>query len=270
MSDASWLGYVRGYQTLVDDAGNTYPRRNRLRARGARVADALAADGTPETLLDLRSNASVLDLHDRFMSGNNTSGSIGALGWLLLGVGTPATSRSNGDGSGIRRIATSSSSSDLTALSLGDTATREIIAPSKVAILQFVVSSPGLSDRAHFVGLTEDCTDLAAPARALGFFYDDAESPNWHVWARDAGSGDPVDTGVILNAATTYVLTIHQHEFGSFRMYVNSTLVATLADDIPASACNVAAVTMTQAAAASQLDLLYFGMSGSSGLLSVP
>lgn len=61
----------------------------------------------------------VVRLHEEFLAGNNTSGQIGALGWVLNGVGTPSAGRAVSSGvPGIYDLSASAASNDRSILSL--------------------------------------------------------------------------------------------------------------------------------------------------------
>lgn len=273
MSTQGWLADVQGVQRVLDGADVTYPRRRAIKFVGPSVSD----DGT-NTVVDMtdtgiadaafaaalapnirgpgltvsggklltRARPRKIQLTDHFIGGNSTSGSIGALGWNLLGAGTPALTREHATslstGNKIE-LATSAGGTDRTVLSLGDAEDRAIAAPVDVEIIQLVTAfATHLTTKKFFFGFAADfADDPAAAVDCFGFFYDSTVGANWLLIARAASAGSPQDTGIAVPSDTHELLSIHQHSAGSYRFYVGATLVGTIASGVPSATQNIGA-----------------------------
>ncbi len=206
-------------------------------------------------------------VQDYFMSGNTTSGSIGALGWNLLGTGTPSYIRGNATVMGASsrgEITTSAVANDRTVLTLGETETRDIIPPTDLDFLQCVVNQDAtLTSKRFFFGLMGTfATEPATAVDCLGIYYDSAVSPNYQIIARAGSAGSPTNTGVAVPSATAELLTILRLADDSYEFYSGNTLLGTISAGVAdATAMNVGFRVETLTAAARHVNVGYFGMS---------
>lgn len=206
-------------------------------------------------------------LQDYFLSGNASSGSIGSLGWNLLGTGTPAYARGSPTvlGSSSRgALTTSSSANDRACLTLGDTETRAILPAQEMSILQCVWNHDNvLTNKRIFFGLLGNFgIEPSAAVNALGIYYDAGVSPNYQIIARSSSSGSPVNTGVAVPANTAELISIWQPTAGTFQFYSGNTLLGAISSGVPTAAVNVGWRLETLAAATRATNIGYFGLDG--------
>jgi hypothetical protein len=213
--------------------------------------------------LVVRARPRLVAIQEWFVSGNTTSGSIGTLGWNLLGTGTPAYTRVNnnaGSLAGSGQIATSASANNRSTLLLGESETREVFVLNNLQILQFELGLVATATRRDFVGMQADYSqDPLAATDCLGFAYDSAVGPNWFAVARAAGLGTPINTGIAASTSRA-LFTLLQLTPGTVTFHAGDTLVHTASSGLPTVGMNVGFRVETLAAAAAQLRPGYFGV----------
>lgn len=199
-------------------------------------------------------------LHEERFAGCIVSPSIGTHGWTVTGDGTPTISRQLTSPSVPRlRLTTDSgaSSGDAAALHLGPAANSAVLPPA-LSILQrwqAQITLPALTSRRVFWGWADTLDVTLTPGSALGLLYDSSVGPNWYIWARSAGSGAPIDSGVAA-ATGNYLLTFTQGD-GSWLVSLGATSLGELSADLPASGSGLnfglGVETLTTATAAADL-----------------
>lgn len=183
-------------------------------------------------------------IDESFIFGGTSTGTIGKLGWNLLGAGTPAFSRTPtsagvfGLSNALRvSIATSAASNDRTTLCAGDTESRAILSASDVRLMQLAHSfNNATTNKRFFFGLHGNFSQVpSAATNCLGFYYDAGVSGNWLLLARAGGTGAAVDTGVAIPVSNDQLLTIYQPPSpgSTFQFYAGATLLGTLSSNIP-------------------------------------
>jgi hypothetical protein len=207
-----------------------------------------------------------LVLQDWFVGGNTTSGSIGGLGWNLLGAGTPAvtrTSQSLGSG-GKLQLATTAAANDRTTVCLGETEARTLTKCSEVNLCQAIWNFGAVTTlkRVFFGFATNFATAPAAAANSLGIYYDSAINGNYQIIARVGSAGSPIDSGVTATDATDHLLTIRQAAPNTFTLYKGSTLLGTYSGSAAVSALpmNVGFRLETLTTAIKSHQVGYFGL----------
>lgn len=207
----------------------------------------------------------VAQARDFFMSGLNTSGNIGALGFSLLGVGTPACTRASATQMGSsNRVAltTSNATNDRSTLGLGDTETRDILLASDLQLLQCAWNHDNsLTTKRVFFGLIGTlANDPAGAVDCLGVYYDSAVSANYQIIARSASTGSPTVTSTAVPANTAELMSIYQSTPGTFQFYSGDTLIGTISSGVPTAAMNVGFRLETLTTAVKTLNIGYFGI----------
>lgn len=277
-------GYTRGVNmpstsnagqlVLVNDEGNNFIFEDAADAVGvdgtlsAALAPLLRGTGltvTSGNVLQSRQRPRLLQIQDYFLGGNLTSGSIGSLGWNLLGSGTPAisnaaiiTSLFNG---GRKTLATSGSTNDHTVLCLGTTETTRIATAADITILQQVGLHSAVSTKRWFFGLLDNMgTEPASASNVLGIYYDSAVSPNYQVIARVSGSGSPTVTSSAVPTSTDQLITMLQPTAGTFQFYIGNTLVGSINSGVPTISMNLGWRLETLSGAIKSAQLGYFNM----------
>jgi hypothetical protein len=202
-------------------------------------------------------------LVDHFLGGAASSGSVGSLGWNLLGSGTPAIARSSIVSTSALDaryvLSTSSSTNDRSVLALGETETRGVVIASQLELAQAVVLGTSTLNVRYFFGLMGDFSqEPSAATTALGIYYDSAAGANWRIIARAAGAGSPVDTGVAF-AASAGLVSIHQPTAGTHVFYLGNTALGSISSGIPTAVANLGFRLETLTNAAKSLRLSYFG-----------
>lgn len=220
---------------------------------------------TSDDTLAVRRRPRYVQLEDRFMSGNATTGSIGQLGWNLLGSGTPAFSRAAPAGlaSAARgELATSAGANDRSVLSLALTESGGVCDISDVNILQCLWKFDSvLTSKRAFFGFNDDMSQEPSAASAcLGIYYDSAVSPNYQIIARNGSAGSPTVTLSAVPADTAQLITMYQATAGVWQFYVGGTLVGSISSGLPTPTMNIGWRLETLAAASKTLHIGYFGM----------
>lgn len=201
-------------------------------------------------------------LQDYFLSGNTTTGSIGALGWNLLGSGSPTAVRVSTTSVGLpaTRLNVTTSALGRSTLCLGDAENRRITFASQVDILQYAASAVSITAMRQFYGMAEDFSqEPSAMTHALGIYYDSAVSANYQIIARAAGVGAPVVTGTAAAVNTPQLVTLLRSGT-TWLFYLGNTLVGSIASGIPTTAMNIG-VRAEDLSGGTSVSLGYFGMS---------
>ncbi len=201
---------------------------------------------------------------DFFTGGSAVSGSIGKLGWNLLGTGTPAASRQNPVGfASAQKLepATSASVNDRTCLLLGDSETRGVSEAASVKLLQCVWRLDNvLTSKRLFFGLMDDFgVEPAANANCLGIYYDSAVSPNWQLIARAASAGSPVVSSAVVPANTAELVSLYQPVAGTWQFYLGNTLLGSISSGIPTPTMGIGFRLETLAVASKTFQVAYYG-----------
>lgn len=222
-------------------------------------------------VLTTRIRPRLVQLSDYFVSGGNASGSIGQLGWSLLGNGTPAITRFNGNfgtSSVTNRITlqTSAAINDRSSLLLADSETRTIMRPTELNILQACVALPSLLNKRVFFGLNDNfAAPPAATLNCLGFLWDSAVNANWQIVSRELNGGVPVVTTVPPSGAPQ-LLTIMRLGDDVYQFYIGNTLVGTISAGVAdATGMAVGFQVTTLAVASATLAIGYFGLQAVGG-----
>lgn len=208
-----------------------------------------------------------LAVQDWFISGGTTSGTIGALGWGLNGVGTPAVTRNSVDLDSTNRLSltTSAASNDRSSLTLGNAEATTISAPENVAVLQglFDYNSDTANKRFFFGFATSMATAPASVANSLGFLFDSsADATNLHTIHRFGSTGTSTSTGIAASAAEGKMLTIWQVTPTTYELRVGGTVVATIPQNLNVTTLPLAIGWRleTLTTAAKTIRIGYFGL----------
>jgi hypothetical protein len=205
---------------------------------------------------------------DYFDTGNASSGTIGNLGWNLLGSGTPAYSRLNpaGSSSGNKgELATSAGANDRSTLCLAMTESGGITQLGGAGtLIQCVWNHDNvLTNKRAFFGFHNDfATEAASVDACLGIYYDSSAGSTYRVVARNSSAGSPVDTGVTVPANTDELITIYSPSAGVWQIYIGNTQVGgNLTTNLPTPTMNVGFRLETLSAASKTLNIGYYGES---------
>jgi hypothetical protein len=207
-----------------------------------------------------------VQLQEYFISGNLVSGSIGSLGWNLLGTGTPSYARgvpSIMGSSGRGELTTSAAVNDRAVLVLGETESRDILPPTDLNFLQCVVNQDAvLTNKRFFFGLQDTMASEPSAATAnLGIYYDSAVSPNYQIIARTGAAGTPTNTGVAVPSTTAELLTILRVADDNYQFYSGNTLLGTITSGVSdATAMAVGFRVETLSTASKHVNIGYFGL----------
>ncbi len=237
------------------------------------LADALAphlrgvgltvtSDGTLMTRMRPR----LIQLTDPFISGNLVTGSIGTLGWNLLGSGTPAFTRADTSLNSTQKcsLTTSASTNDRSCLTLGETEARDVIVTTSFTILQGMARLPALTDVRYFFGLLGNfALEPSAAVDCLGIYYDSAVSPNWQIISRSGSSGSPVVSASAVANDSGELLTIYQSVPGTFQFYTGNTLLGQISSGISSTGMNCGFRIETLTAGAKTTRISYFNVEAS-------
>lgn len=230
-------------------------------------AYAAVSDGSTGWWLESLNLPRPRDVHlqDYFVSGDNTTGQIGSLGWSLLGLGTPVAARASANLQSSSKIAltTSAAANDRTVLSLGSAEGTTVVNPSEVSIVQAVWNfNNNLTLKRGFFGMASTlATAPASVVDGLGILYDSSVGGNYLSLARVSSAGSPVDTGAAVPANTGELLTLWQSSPGTWRFYVGERHVGTVSGTAaPTAAMNVGFRIETLTTAAKTVRVGYFGL----------
>jgi hypothetical protein len=201
-------------------------------ARGVGLTVAGSVTTSPSmTTLSVRPRLRRPLMQDYFVGGNLVTGSIGALGWNLLGTGTPVVSRNNGNfNTRTLNLDTSASSGNVSALVLGDTLTRGVANPVEMTIIQGSWDfNNDLATVRRFFGFSSDFgADPTGVVSGLGIIQDSTLGPNYYLIGRSASAGAPIDTGVPVPANTGELVSMVKpggSQSNTWSFYSGSTLL---------------------------------------------
>lgn len=286
----AWIVGIQGVREILNAAGDALTRRKMLQFG----AGFTAADDGSKTVVTLGSPSSAyseeiapllrgvgltvgadgklaprarprkVTWSDHFISGNTTSGSIGALGWNLLGLGTPAIARGASfalDSARKVTLSTSTAGNDRTVLALGATEAGTMTTAAETLLMQASVNfNASLATKRFFFGLAATLeTEPSAATSCLGIYYDSAVSPNYQLIARIASSGSPVVTASVVPSDTDQLLSIYQSTTGTFDFYVDNDLVGSISSGAPAVALNAGFRVETLTTSAASVRVGFFG-----------
>ncbi len=151
---------------------------------------------------------------DYFWTGGVTSGTIGRMGWNLLGTGTPAYTRVTASFSNAAKalLSTSAATNNRSVLCFGETEARACANPRDFVECQVVWNmSTALTDKRVFFGWSSNlATDPLAVSTAFGLLYDSTIGPNYQLISRSGGVGNPIDTGRPAATAAGELVTFMQ------------------------------------------------------------
>jgi len=208
-----------------------------------------------------------LEIQDYFISGGITTGTIGALGWGLNGVGTPAVTRNSVSltSSAKLSLTTSGAANDRSSLTLGSAEGTTISAPEDVFLTQgiFDFNSDTTNKRVFFGFATSMATAPASVANSLGFLYDSSVDGNIYTIHRFGSTGTATTTGIAASAAAGSLFTIWQVTPTTYELRIGGTVVATIPQNLNVSTLplSIGWRLETLAAAAKTIRIGYFGMS---------
>lgn len=286
----AWISGIQGIREILNSAGTALTRRKQLQfgegftaaddgtrtvvtlgapsaSHAAAVAAAIRGPGlTVDANGDLkpRPRPRRLMLQDYFLSGNTTSGGIGALGWSLFGNGTPAVARASSsaiNASSRFTLSTSASANNRAVLKLGAAESADIGTVTDFNTLQCVVNfTSTLTDKRFFFGfMGNGDTEAAAAVDALGIYYDSAVSPNFQIIARASSVGSPVVSAVAVPSNSSRILSIYQSSPGVFDFRVANTSLGTISSGLPTAGVDALFRVETLAASIASMQIGYFG-----------
>lgn len=208
-----------------------------------------------------------LEVQDFFLSGGTTSGTIGALGWNLGGVGTPAVTRGGVsiDGTAKLSLTTSGAANDRSSLTL-NAETNTVATPEDVFLLQGLFDfNSDLTNKRVFFGFGDSMAVApASQANNLGFLFDSGVSAtNIYTIHRFGSSGTATDSGFAAASAAGQMFTIWQVTPKVYELRIGGTVVATIPQNLNVSTLplNVGWRLETLTASAKTIRIGYFGMS---------
>lgn len=167
---------------------------------------------------------------DYFDTGGVASGQIGRMGWNLLGLGTPAYARIDGNlASPVKgALSTSNVASNRSGLLLGSAENMTVMTPLESYVSQGVWRMAGsLATKRAFFGFSSDfaLNPITGNVNALGLAYDSGVSPNYLLVNRIGLTlGAATDTTVAVPVNTGQLISIAQSETvpGEFEFYLGS------------------------------------------------
>lgn len=291
----AWITGIQGIREILNSAGSVLTRRKQLQfgegftaaddgtrtvvtlgapsaGHAAAVAAAIRGPGlTVDANGDLkpRPRPRRLMLQDYFLTGNTTSGSIGALNWNLFGSGA-SVSRSSVAGiqsSSRFSLTTGATANNRAVLKFADAEAEDICLATDFNFIQCVYNLNNvLTDKRFFFGFLGDgATEPQAAVDCLGIYYDSAVSANYQIIARSASSGSPVVTASVVPANNSRILTIHQSSAGVFDFYVAGALVGTISSGVPTAGVDPCFRVETLTTAAKTARIGYFGAAADIG-----
>lgn len=224
------------YLARVNAAGNNLeylPAADAVTADGALAAalapllrgGGLTVDASNK--LALRPRPRHLQVQDHFID-TNTTGTIGQLGWSLLG-GATITRAVNGNLTQNTRLRLVSPTAGIGGLTLGNGNSFGIASNAQLGNIQAGIATPNISVPPTWsVGFGwSDSRNVVFPsAEDCAAIYATNTTPNWQAIVRQGSSGSPVDTGVLVSTALSLV-TI-QRAGNDMRFYIGNTLAATI------------------------------------------
>lgn len=151
---------------------------------------------------------------DYFCSGNNASGTIGRMGWTLLGTGTPAFTRISSTLSSPSKaiLSTSNVNGNTSSLTLGDSTGKAVGAPVETVMMQWAWRmNNSLATKRVFYGWCNNfgINPNTSNVNAFGVFYDSSVSPNYIIINKNGNAfSQSFDTGVAVPQNSGQLFTI--------------------------------------------------------------
>lgn len=204
-------------------------------------------------------------MQDFFITGNTTSGSIGAFGWNLLGVGSPSIVNVSGGSLTARKfsIQTSSSINDTAILCMGSVTTIARVNMQNIQLLQAagIMGNELTSKRWFFGGMADMAAEPSVATDCFGLMYDSALGTDYKIINRVGSVGVPVSTGVTVPINSNELLSIYLPDGSStWLFYSGNTLIGSVAAAVSTASLNLGWRLQTLAAASKIYRPIYFGL----------
>jgi hypothetical protein len=195
---------------------------------------------------------------EEFTGGSSTSGAIGMCGWSssFTGAGSVAKIAAGTDRFGVYQLTTGALTNDISAIHLGDTATRNEADVSRIRKISWIVRVPNLAGVAVRIGVGTDMQSNTFGTDGAWLQYDSSVGGTWYLVVRSGGSSTLTDTGV---AATTTWAELHLWKAADESKYAASVdtdglSTAFVTGPAAATMINIGAQVETLGAAARTLD----------------
>lgn len=199
---------------------------------------------------------SVIEIQDDFISGLQSSGTVGVLGWFVSGATTFLGDDANDPG--VLRKDTSAVSGTVSSILLSGTQTM-ISAVFPYTVLWRERLNNADANTTVRIGLSSACT--VSPI-GTGIYFEklDADT-DWFATTNNGGVKTRVDTGVPATTGAFHIYTINRDvAAGNAKFFIDNAAVGTITTNIPASAIQPCSQIVNSAAAAKTLDIGYFQM----------
>lgn len=192
-----------------------------------------------------------IELQEEFISGNATSGQIGALGWIST-AGTTSVVSSESNRLGLLRRDTTAASGTIAQFLQGFTSS--LINGSPYRLLW--VTRLNTNDANTTIRIGAANAYSANPPTSGTYFEKLDGDTNMFCVTRASGVETRTDSGIAVSTSFTTFLTIDN--ITSVLFYINGALVCTHSTNLPAAFINPGLHIINSAAAAKTIDIDYF------------
>lgn len=193
----------------------------------------------------------IIEEQDDFITGATSTGTIGALGWFVVG-GTNSSIAGESDAPGIFRKDTSAVINTVGALLLSGAQT--VFDNSMIGnfLIRLRLNQVDVDTTAR-IGLSNGCTVAITNG---AYFERLGTDTNWFAVTNNAGVSTRTDTGVAANTSFQYFSVLKRS--ASYIFLINNATVATNTTNLPATDLNYCTQIINGAAASKTMDHDYF------------
>jgi len=194
-----------------------------------------------------------------------SAGSIGEAGFTMSAGGTPVISFNNTSANhpGSLRAQTGTTSANSTRLHFGNAANSQMMQPSAISRLRYIVSIATITTMTVKLGAGVDLSvATAADLGTAGAFIEfvPATSAKWRFVTRQASTSTTnADAGADVVAGNWYDLVINRLQNGNIQFVKNGAIQFTHTSNLPTTNVNVGLAVHTLTAAARSIDIDFFG-----------
>lgn len=220
-----------------------------------------AGAGSDPTEIDAYDPEAILDIIDDFVSGANTDGQVGSLGWSIGGTVGSGDSPQNHPGQ--YALQTTATIGNRSYLVLQPPTTRKVIRYQDEWEITFIVQIPlaaSIENVRVFAGVIANVNAEPGDQDRAGFEFDTSVNggdTNWMLCTGEGAASTRVDSGIAMAGMTWYKLKVKKLAT-NYEFYIDGVLKGTLSTNLPNTDMNIGMSLETLAEAIKYFRIDFF------------